>query len=68
MRSLPGATIDDMYDYIKSFLKKAPDNVILHTGINEKQEVHQKLFLMNYRLNLLSKKHNLKRKFVYRTY
>ena len=43
MRSLPGATIDDMYDYIKSLLKKAPDNVILHTGINEKTRSPSKI-------------------------
>ena len=44
MRSLPGATIDDMYDYIKSLLKKTPDNVILHTGINEKTRSPSKIF------------------------
>ena len=30
-----GAYIDGMYDQIKSFLKKAPDNVILHIGTSE---------------------------------
>ena len=33
--SFPGATINDMYDYIRPLLKKAPDNVILHVGTND---------------------------------
>ena len=36
VRSFPGATINDMYDYIRPLLKKAPYNVILHVGTNEK--------------------------------
>ena len=28
------AKIDDMYDYIKSLLKKCPDNITLHIGTN----------------------------------
>ena len=35
VRSFPGATINDMYDYIRPLLKKAPDNVILHVGTND---------------------------------
>ena len=35
VRSFPGTTINDMYDYIKPLLKKAPANVILHVGIND---------------------------------
>ena len=35
VRSFPGATINDMYDYIRPFLKKAPNNVILHVGTND---------------------------------
>ena len=35
VRSFPGATMNDMYDYIKPLLKKAPDNVILHVGTND---------------------------------
>ena len=31
----PGATINDMYDYIKPLFKKAPDNVILNVGTND---------------------------------
>ena len=34
MKSFPGATIEDIYDYIKSLLKKCPKNVILHIGAN----------------------------------
>ena len=30
VKNFPGATIDDMYDYIKPLLKKCPDNIILH--------------------------------------
>ena len=29
-----GATVDDMYDYIKSLLKKCPDKIILLVGTN----------------------------------
>ena len=35
VRSFPGATINDMHDYVKPLLKKAPDNVILHVGTND---------------------------------
>ena len=35
VRSFPGATINDMCDYIKSLLKEAPDKVILHVGTND---------------------------------
>ena len=30
-----GAAINDMYDYIKPLLKKAPANIILHVGTND---------------------------------
>ena len=33
VKNFPGATIDDMHDYIKPVLKKCPDN-ILHVGNN----------------------------------
>ena len=33
-KNFPGATIDDMYDYIKQLLKKCPDKIILHLGTN----------------------------------
>ena len=35
VQSFPEATINDMYDYIKPLLKKAPANVILHVGTND---------------------------------
>ena len=35
VRSFPGATINDICDYIKSLLKEAPDKVILHVGTND---------------------------------
>ena len=34
VRYFSGATIEDMYDYLKPILKKCPDNVILHVGTN----------------------------------
>ena len=34
IRSFPGATIDDMFDYIKPLLQKCPDTIILHIGTN----------------------------------
>ena len=34
VRSFSGATIEDMYDYLKPILKKCPDNIILHVGTN----------------------------------
>ena len=32
IKNFPGATVDDMYDYVKPMLKKCPDNIILHVG------------------------------------
>ena len=34
MKSFPGATIKDMYDYIKPLLRKCPKNIILHIWTN----------------------------------
>ena len=34
IKKFPGATVDDMYDYVKPMLKKCPDNIILHVGTN----------------------------------
>ena len=34
VKNITGATIDDMYDYIKSLLKKCPHNILLHAGTN----------------------------------
>ena len=55
LKNFPGATINDMYDYIKPLLKKCPDNIILHVGtnntVNEPSEIvldqllHQKKFI-----------------------
>ena len=33
-KNFPGATIDVMYDYIKPWFKKRPDNIILHVSTN----------------------------------
>jgi hypothetical protein len=35
VKSHPGATVDDMYDYIKPLLKKSPAHIILHVGTND---------------------------------
>ena len=34
MKSFAGATIEDMYNYIKPLLKKFPKNIILYIGTN----------------------------------
>ena len=34
VRHFSGATIKDMYHYLKPILKKCPDNIILHAGTN----------------------------------
>ena len=34
VRVFPGATVDDMFDYIKPLLLKAPDTIIVHVGTN----------------------------------
>ena len=35
IRAFSGSTISDMYSYIAPLLKKHPDNVLLHVGIND---------------------------------
>ena len=35
VRAFPGATIDDLYDYLNPLLKKKPSNIILHIGSND---------------------------------
>ena len=35
VRAFPGATVDDMHDYLKPLLKKNPSNIILHIGSND---------------------------------
>ena len=35
VRSFPGATVDDMFDYLLPLLKKQPTNIILHVGSND---------------------------------
>ena len=43
VKNFLGVTINDMYDYIKSLLKKCPDNIILHVGatnlVNEPSKI-----------------------------
>ena len=35
VRSFPGSTIDDMTDFIKPILRRAPESVITHIGTND---------------------------------
>ena len=35
VKSFPGATIEDMKDFVKPLLRKKPDNVVLHIGTND---------------------------------
>ena len=35
VRSHPGATIKDMFDHIKPYLRKKPGNIILHVSTND---------------------------------
>ena len=45
VKNFPGATIDDMYDYIKPLLKGCPDNIVLHVGANNMVNEPSKLVL-----------------------
>ena len=44
VKNFPGATIDNMYDNIKTQLKKYPDNII-YTGTNNTVNKPSKVFL-----------------------
>ena len=35
IKSFPGATTEDMEDFVKPLLRKKPDNVVLHIGTND---------------------------------
>ena len=45
VKNFAGATIDDMYDYIKPLLKKCPDDIILHVGTNNTVNESSKVVL-----------------------
>ena len=45
VKNFPGATIYDMYNYIKPLLKKWPDNIILHVGTNNTVNEPSKMVL-----------------------
>ena len=49
VKSFPGATIEDMYDYIKPLLKKCPKNIVLHirtnNTVNETSRISLKAFV-----------------------
>ena len=44
IKDFPGATIDDLHDYIKAVLKKCPDNM-LHVGNNNTVNEPSKMVL-----------------------
>ena len=44
IKNFPGATIDDLHDYIKAVLKKCPDNM-LHVGNNNTVNEPSKMVL-----------------------
>ncbi len=51
VRAFPGATIEDLYDYLTPLLKKEPTNIILHAGSNnstseDAQTIIDKLLLL----------------------
>ena len=52
MKCFPGATIEDIYDYIKPLLKKCSTNIMLHIGtnstINETSRTDKILFLKKF--------------------
>ena len=68
VRSFPGSTINDKYDYIKLLLKKNPDSVILHVGTNDAPNSTSRTILDNM-LSLKSfiEKTLPRRKYVYQT-
>ena len=39
------ATVEDMFDYIKPILKRKPDYVVLHVGINNAKDMSSKIIL-----------------------
>ena len=41
VKSFPGATIEDMEDFVKPLLRKKPDNVVLHIGTNDLNTVQE---------------------------
>ena len=35
VKAFPGATVEDMFDYIKPTIKHHPEEIILHVGTND---------------------------------
>ena len=50
VQSFPGATIEDMYDYIKPLLKKCPKNIILNIGTSNTVNETSRIVLDNFYL------------------
>ena len=58
VRAFPGATIEDMYDYLTPLLKKEPSNIILHVGSNnstseDPQTIFDKLLLLKMHIQVI---------------
>ena len=45
VRCCRGATVEDMFDYIKPILKRKPDDVVLHVGTNNAKDMSSKIIL-----------------------
>ncbi len=59
VRAFPGATIEDMYDYLTPLLKKEPSNVILHAGSNnstseDAQTILDKLLTLKWHIQVIA--------------
>ena len=58
VRAFPGATIEDMYDYLTPLLKKKPTNIILHVSSNDSpykssDEIVQELIELKKKIELV---------------
>ena len=40
-----GATVEDMFDYIKPILKRKPDYAVLHMGTNNAKDMSSRIIL-----------------------
>ena len=55
VRVFPGASIEDMYDFMKPLMRKSPSNIILHVGANNcaddsSREILDKLLSLKYEI------------------
>ena len=45
VRCCRGATVEDMFDYVKPILKRKPDYVVLHVGTNNAKDMTSRKIL-----------------------